>query len=262
MTATQAQPVLTEKHTAPPTETEHHLVPAEQVSTTVASILQPPIYSSQNMEMFQSVRNQEHFGSINPSMPAGRLQNLPISVLTCILQWLLVSDQPLILRTDSETPEDYRTHLHLEALASCRLLYHIGMPILYGSNILTASSPATSKDFDKQLLSLPGKFRQLIKHIKLEIDWADRMWENLPLIARVLGEIMGLESLEMVISVPAQRAGAMAEMMLKVEKKTLLQMVTDLKGLRRLRLEGFQDRRFANRLEAWVARGRTGQARF
>lgn len=87
------------------------------------------------------------------------------------------------------------------------------------------------------------------------------MWENLPLIARVLGEIVGLKSLKMVITVPVQRAGATAEMMLKVEKKILVEMARDLKGLRRLRLEGFQDRRFANALEAWVARGRTGQAR-
>lgn len=260
-TEPEAPPVLMDNHTPLPIMTEPNPVEPEQVSTTVAFTPSPPIYSSQNMETFETIQNGEPLGSTRPFIPTSRLQNLPIAVLTRILQYLLVSDQPLILQNDSETPNDYRTHLHPEALTSCRLLYHIGMPILYGSNTITASSPATSKHFDKQLLQLPGKLRQLIKHIKLEIDWADQMWENLPLIARVLGEIAGLKNVEIVITVPVQRTGAMADMMLKIEKKILVDMVTDLRGLRRLRLAGFQDRRFADNLEAWVARGRTGPAR-
>ena len=248
--ANLAPAVHAEQHMPPSTTTQH-----QQVVPTV----QLPIYSSQNMETFRTIHNEESFNSTISSMPAGRFQNLPISILTRILGCILASDKPLILQLDSQTPDDYRTHLHPQVLASCRLLYHVGMPILYGSNVITTSSSATSKDFDKQLLNLPGKYRQLIKHVKLEIDWADRLWENFPLIARVLGEIVGLKSLEILITAPVQRAGAAAEMMLKVEKKTFMDMAVDLKGLQVLRLEGYQDRRFAKSLEAWIKRGRVGQ---
>lgn len=130
MKGTRAQSAFPDKHTALSTEPEHHPVEVEQASTTVASTPQWRIYSSRNMEMFETIQNEESFGSISPFMPASRLQNLPISILHRILECLLVSYHSLIIHADSETPDDYRSHVHPEALASCRLLYQIGMPIL------------------------------------------------------------------------------------------------------------------------------------
>ena len=39
----------------------------------------------------------------------------------------------------------------------------------------------------------------MITNVKLEIDWADRLWTKFPLVARALGELKSLLSLEIVI---------------------------------------------------------------
>ena len=39
----------------------------------------------------------------------------------------------------------------------------------------------------------------MITNIKLEIDWADRLWAKFPLVGRALGELKSLQSLEIVI---------------------------------------------------------------
>ena len=220
------------------------------------------LYTLRNIKNIKSTGKNHPFKSIHPPMVASYFQNLPIPVLNRLLGYLLISYQPLILKTDNQTPNNYRTHLHPEVLASCRLFYHIGMPLLYGSNTITTSSPATSKNFDKHLLDLPGRHRQLIKHVKLEIDWADELWAKFPLIARVLGEIVGLKSLEIVISGPVRRHGAGAEMMLKVEEKCFADLaMDDLKALRVFKLRGFGNKAFAEALEAWVLSGRRSLAR-
>ena len=191
-------------------------------------------------------------GSIHPHMADSDIGNLPISVLSRILEHLLVSDQPLVLGSCSE---NQHSHVHPEVLASCRLFYHVGMPLLYGSNTMTTSTAADSKDFDKHLLNLPGRYRQLIKHVKLQIDWADELWARFPLIARVLGEIVGLKSLEILIFGPARRQGTGADMMLRVEEKCFVDLdMGDLKALKNFKLEGF-NKAFAKTLEAWVSSG-------
>ena len=125
---------------------------------------------------------------------------LPLPTMKKILRNLLTSPSPLILNHDPVTPShQHRTHLHPNILQVSKAFHDLGLPILYGENTLTTSSPSTSFDFDKHLFSLPGSNRQLVTHVKLEIDWAERLWVKFPLVARALGELKGLARLEIVI---------------------------------------------------------------
>lgn len=187
------------------------------------------------------------------------LKDLKIELLQRIFANLLVSDTPLVLKIVKKPSKD-RNNPSLAVLRTCSLFSQVGIPLLYGANTITSSSPATSKDFDKHLLSLPGRNRQLIKHVKLQIDWAGELWAHFPLIARVLGEIVGLKSLEIEILGPIQ--GVRAEAMLTIERKHVLTLVTeDLKALKMFQLKGFSDEKFAKRLEKWVAGGRKTAAK-
>lgn len=125
---------------------------------------------------------------------------LTLDMIKKILRNLLISPTHLILQHDSiTTPRGYRTYIEPNVLQVCKVFHNIGVPILYGENTLTTSSPATSFDFDEHLLSLPGSKRQMITNVKLEIDWADQLWAKFPLVARALGELKGLLKLEIVI---------------------------------------------------------------
>ena len=124
----------------------------------------------------------------------------PLNIIKKILRNLLTSPRPLILEHDFIVrPKDYRTHVEPRILQVCQNFHNIGVPILYGENTLTASSPTTSFDFDQSLLSLPGKKRQLITDVELEIDWADQLWAKFPLVARALGELRSLATLVIVM---------------------------------------------------------------
>ena len=126
--------------------------------------------------------------------------NLPVQIIKKILRNLLISPHALILHPDPiTTKQSYRTHVEPDVLRVCKVLHNIGVPILYGENTLTASSPAASFDFDAHLLSLPGGKRQMIGNVVLEIDWADGLWAKFPLVASALGELKGLRGLELVI---------------------------------------------------------------
>lgn len=129
-----------------------------------------------------------------PFNPSDLLSRLPKDILNTILGALLISTEPLVLEADKDTPVS--NGLELAILRSSRYIYTISAEILYGCNEFTTSSPATSFDFDKDLLHLPGKNLQLIRHIQLAIDWADKLWAKFPLIATVLGSIRGLKSLK------------------------------------------------------------------
>ena len=129
-----------------------------------------------------------------PSNPSDHFSRLPKDVLKKVLGFLLISTKPLVLGVDEDTPVLYG--LELAILRSSHYVYMIGTEILYGCNNFTTSSAATSFDFDKDLLKLPGKNLQLIRHIELDIDWADKLWAKLPLIASVVGSIRGLKSLK------------------------------------------------------------------
>ena len=129
-----------------------------------------------------------------PSNPSDHLSRLPKGVLKTVLGLLLISTKPLVLAVDEDTP--VFNGLELAILRSSHYLSTIGTEVLYGCNDFTTSSPATSFDFDKDLLKLPGKNLQQIRHIQLEIDWADKLWAKFPLIAGVLGSIRGLKSLK------------------------------------------------------------------
>ncbi|KAK0515955.1 hypothetical protein JMJ35_001989 [Cladonia borealis] len=185
---------------------------------------------------------------------------LPLEVLQeCFRHLLVVHDQALILCPDSSTPPAYRTSLQPSLLRVCRRFYQIGLPLLYGENTFTTSSSATSIDFDAHLSSLPGKNRQLITKIVLKIDWAILLWSIFPLIARQIAELKSLRQLEIIISdgndpkpVRYPRDGPYGAVMLKSEKKALEELVSGLKGLRMLKLEGFLDDDFAKALEAMV----------
>lgn len=221
--------------------------PSQDTTNTTAH---PAIYSIHNGKI--TIKNP------SPPMPALRLQNLPLSILTRILRPLLVSPTPLILHPDAQTPCTYLTHLSPAVLRTSRLFHHVGTPLLYGRNTLTTSTALTSQSFDAHLLALPGPHRQLIKSIKLEIAWADELWAKFPLIARVMGEIVRLKKLEIVITKKASEGRKGAQMKRKVEEKTLQELVMgDLKALEELQLLGFEDDVFALTLERWVERGRS-----
>jgi hypothetical protein len=196
--------------------------------------------------------------STHAPMASPHLQHLPLSILTRILRPLLTSPIPLILHPDAHTPSTYRTHLHPSILLTARLFHHLGTPLLYGANTLTTSTPYTSRSFDTHLLALRGPYRQLIKSIKLEIAWADELWAKFPLIARVVGEIVGLKRLEIVITKKGGgREGVRGEMMRRVEERCFEELVKgDLKALEELRLVGFGEGGFAGGLERWVKGGR------
>lgn len=162
-------------------------------------------------------------------------------------------------------------HLPQTASANSRYCYSSG-------NVFTTSSPATSANFDKDLLKLPGHSLQLIRHVELQIDWADELWAKFPLIARVLGSIQALKSLKItIITKPSDhvtddwsamalkvkgarngclRQGAMAQVMLKAEKKVLMSLVLGLQALHVFKLQGFADDKFARDLERFVSNGR------
>ena len=112
-----------------------------------------------------------HFAPENPvrlSTTIVTIINLPLQIIKKILRNLLISPHPLILHPDPiTTKQSYRTHIEPDVLRVCKVLHNIGVPILYGENTLTASSPATSIDFDAHLLSLPGGKRQMIRNVVL-----------------------------------------------------------------------------------------------
>ena len=125
---------------------------------------------------------------------------LPLEIIKKIIRVLLISPSPLILEHESvTTPQGYRTYIETNILQVSKVFHNVGVPILYGENTLTTSSPATSFNFDEHILSLPGSKRQLITSVKLEIDWADELWAKFPLVARALGELKALLKLEMII---------------------------------------------------------------
>lgn len=154
------------------------------------------------------------------------------------------------------------------------MIHNAALPILYGENTITASSPSTSYEFDAQLAALPGKQRQCIRYIRLEIDWGDQLWAKFPLVARYLGEIRGLKVLEIVILEREEsdedvgmavegpgvggwkRDGVAAKTMLKAEKRMFMNLIKGLQALQKFRLVGFRDKDFARRLEEWVEGGK------
>ena len=144
-----------------------------------------------------------HLGSVNAALfnaPNSTILTLPLNIIKKILRNLLTSPSPLILQRDNiNMPNGYRTYVDPNVLLLCRIFHNIGVPILYGENTLTAPCPATSFDFDEHILSLPGSKRQMITNVKLEIDWADQLWAKFPLVARALGELRGLQKLEIAI---------------------------------------------------------------
>ncbi|KAI4091014.1 MAG: hypothetical protein LQ344_004395 [Seirophora lacunosa] len=198
------------------------------------------------------------------------------STLNLILAYLLTSPAPLVLHRDASTPANYRTNLTTSILLVNRRLYHTSLPILYGANTFTASSAATSYDFDAHLLAIPGRCRAMIKSVELTIDWGHRLWAKMPLVAARLLELRGLKSLKLHISVDGEvenaeavgsgvtgrergvRQGLAAEAMLKAEKKVLRELVEGLRGLRVFELNGFVDGEFARELEEWIRGGRKG----
>ena len=220
--------------------------------------------SSQLLETFLracTVRVCQHpLINLNDHTMPLHLDILPLEILQkCFRLLLVVHDQALILCPDSSTPPAYRTYLQPSLLKVCRRFYQIGLPLLYGENTFTTSSPATSIDFDVHLSSLPGKNRQLIANVFLKIDWATQLWARFPLIARQIAELKSLRQLEIIITdgndpkpVPYPRNGPYGAVMLKSEKKVFKELIAGLKGLRVFKLEGFVDDDFAKALEGMV----------
>ncbi|CAL8575201.1 hypothetical protein XPA_001140 [Xanthoria parietina] len=206
----------------------------------------------------------------NPnSPPKAHLLSLPTQVLRRILSELLVSPSRLLLQRDTSTPSTYSSSVTTNTLLINHQLYHTSLPILYGSNTFSTSSPATSYNFDVHLSRVPGRNRCLIRNIALDIDWGRQLWMKFPLIAMRLGELRGLKSLRLHFvdkqepdediqlqgepkGTTRRREGHVALMMLNTEKKMLEEMVKGMKALRVFRLEGFEDAEFARRLEAGV----------
>ncbi|KAL8842554.1 MAG: hypothetical protein Q9170_000508 [Blastenia crenularia] len=203
-----------------------------------------------------------------------KLLSLPPPILHQILSHLLISPSPVLLHRDGSTPPAYRTHIATDILIANRQLHHTSIPILYGKNTFTTSSPAISHAFDVHLLTLPGRMRLLIRKVTLEINWGKQLWMKFPLIAARLGGLKGLKELRLRIvdgaygegetelmqvsrkSTLVKRGGNAAKAMLKAEKTVLRELVVGLKGLRVFELRGFEDEEFARRLEEWVESGR------
>lgn len=134
---------------------------------------------------------------LNPSNAS--ILNFPLIIIKQILRYVLTSPSPLILQPDSTitASQGNRTFVEPNVLQVCKVFHNVGLPILYGENTLTTSSPATSFDFDEHLLSLRGSKRQMITSVRLEIDWADELWAKFPLVARALGELKSLQKLKL-----------------------------------------------------------------
>ncbi|KAI4171460.1 MAG: hypothetical protein LQ343_004198 [Gyalolechia ehrenbergii] len=211
---------------------------------------------------------------LQPHQPPPHLLPLPPRLLQQILSHLLTSTSPLLLRRDNSTPSAYRTQLTTSILLVNRQLYHNSLPILYGKNTFTTTSPATSYDFDAHLLSIPGRCRQMITKVVLEISWGAQLWMKFPLVAARVGELKGLKELKLEIvdkgedeqgevvkgkgdgetmaGLVVKREGKAAAAMLKAEKRVLRELVVGLEGLRVFELQGFEDEVFARGLEDWV----------
>ncbi|KAL8994501.1 MAG: hypothetical protein Q9169_005555 [Polycauliona sp. 2 TL-2023] len=204
--------------------------------------------------------------------PKAHLLSLPVAVLKRILSQLLISPSRLLLQRDASTPSTYHTSLATNILFVNHQLYHSSLPILYGSNTFTTSSPATSYDFDVHLTRVPGKIRCLIRQIDLQINWGRQLWMKFPLIAMRLGELRGLTSLRLQFvetedsdkgilvqggpkGATTKREGHIAVVMLKAEKKMLKEMVRGMRALKVFELTGFEDADFARRLEVCVKNG-------
>lgn len=124
------------------------------------------------------------------------LLSLPLSILRQILTHLLISPHPLILQRSPfpcRSPS-YHTNIHTSILRVHPLFYNTGLPLLYGANTLTASSPTTSVNFDTVLQGLPGRVRQMIRSVRLEVGWGKRFCEGFALVAKELGGLLGLRS--------------------------------------------------------------------
>ncbi|KAL8783354.1 MAG: hypothetical protein Q9213_004673 [Squamulea squamosa] len=217
--------------------------------------------------------------SQSSSRAKAHLLNLPTLILQRILSYLLVAPSGLLLHRDNSTPPTYRTGIATNILLVNHKLYHTSLPILYGRNTFTASSPATSYGFDAHLYRVPGKHKCLIRSIDLEIDWGRQLWSKFPLIAMRLGELRGLKSLKIHLidggdhaeaygvqvqgkprGTMQKREGHAAVAMLHAEKKMLKEMVKGIKALRVFELKGFEDVGFAKGLESIVRNGRNSSS--
>lgn len=160
--------------------------------------------------------------AVSLKAPNPIILTIPLNITKKILRSLLTSPIPLILHHDTfTTSADHRTFVQPNVLQVCKVFHNVGIPILYGENTLTTSSPSTSFDFDEHLLFLPASKRQMITNVKLEIDWADQLWAKFPLVARALGELKGLQKLEIVI--------VKKEKMVEEKQTALIEKNTNLK---------------------------------
>lgn len=251
------------------------------MAATPSAIESPNHEAHQSIQAYLQACTSSRIPNVEAALKSFNTRTVPQEVITKILGYLLISSQELILRLDTSTPQGYRTHLHsLSVLRVCRLFYQLGLPLLYGKNIITTSSPATSYDFDAHLQSVPVKIRQLITNVKLEIDWADELWRKFPLIAQQLGQLP-LRQLIIILSYNTKQSQprglaladkdtnqrivlshknakeskkdhVMAEAKMKAEKKMLRGLIGDFRTLKVFKLEGFHDQAFAELLQGLV----------
>ncbi|KAL9130819.1 MAG: hypothetical protein Q9217_001071 [Psora testacea] len=221
--------------------------------------------------------DQKRLLHTNPSTARPRsspnfLQRLPLLILRMILRFLLVSPAPLALDQPHSRPSGSPLNVNSPRIQSsvlklCRQIYHVAIPVLYCENTFTTSTPSTSKNLNRMLAALPGANRQLIRSVKLEINWDLELWAHLPLVAKSLRELRLLQRLDISIMggdgtdvrhidagkkmtrKPAEREGRVAQVMLDTEKKVLKDLVENLLSLKVFRLEGFEDANFAKQLQ-------------
>ncbi|KAG8526989.1 uncharacterized protein KY384_008418 [Bacidia gigantensis] len=190
-----------------------------------------------------------------------------MGLLRLILRYVLVRRSPLALGTTLLVPNPNSKFLDVftSILRACHETYHISLPILYGENFITTSTPSSSKHFDALLQALPVKHRQFLRHIRLEIDWGDELWAHLPLVSKGLQDLQLLRNLEIDIvashaledvRVRMRREGKVVDRMVEIERKILKDMVGGLKGLKVFKLRGFVDGDFAGKLERVVCERR------
>ena len=220
-----------------------------------------------------------------PKSSPSRVLELPLSIILKILRYILIPD-PSRLQIFPLTPKEIQISnnniIHdLPVLRTCRRLRHTGKQVFFAQNTFTTSSPSTSLELHRGIRNLSRELRCLITNISLQINWADELWVQFPLLAAALPLLVRLRRLEVFFVVRkvirggdgasnveeeeegreakrresrgVKRESAMAQLMMKAEKKMFSDWVLDdLKALEVFRLVGFADEEFARKMELIV----------
>ena len=182
---------------------------------------------------------------------------LPGEILIIILRKLLIN-----AGSSTETDRLYVTphlpygkRLEPAILRTSQTLYHFGIPILYGENNITVFDHSSAKNPSCTLERITPRNQQLIRKLTVIFRGSNDLWADLALIASNTSNITLLKELNVhfylgVLDMTKQTGKE--EVILKVARKILRDLVESLRVLKKLRITGFGDEIFAGKLEHWV----------